>query len=63
MKNVVKDVIIEYVGYGLYDARVSGIEVRGVGNSKMDALIELLKNIQEKEEEFTSLECSINIAV
>lgn len=58
-----KNVIIEYIGYGLYDARIDGCETRGVGNSKIDALIELLKNINSKEEEFTSLECSINVAV
>lgn len=63
MNNTVKDIVIEYIGYGLYDARLSGFDTRGVGSSKMDALIDLLQNIQQDESELDSLECSINIAV
>lgn len=62
MNNTVRDIVIEYIGYGLYDARLSGFDTRGVGNSKMDALIDLLENIKQ-DEKLSSLECSINIAV
>lgn len=63
MKNVVKNIIIEYIGYGLYDARISDYEIRGIGNSKMDALISLLKNMQDEEDKFSSIDCSISIAI
>lgn len=59
----VKNIIIEYVGYGIYDARMSDFEIRGVGNSKLDALIDLLKRIQEEERDFSSVNCSINVAI
>lgn len=62
MNNKVRDIVIEYIGYGLYDARLSDFDTRGVGNSKMDALIDLLENIKQ-DEKLSSLECSINIAV
>lgn len=62
MKNKEKKIIIEYVGYGIFDARISGFETRGVGNNKLDALIDLLKHMQE-EEEAPLVNCSINIAV
>lgn len=57
-----KEIIIEYIGYGLYDARVSEFETRGVGNSKLDALIDLLNHM--KEEKLDSfIEYNVNIAV
>lgn len=43
-------IITEYVGYGLFDSRIDGIDIRGIGRNEYESVQNLFDNIQESYE-------------
>lgn len=59
-----KKVIIESIGYGLFDARIDdNFDIRGVGGSKLEAARDLLANMQEDCKEDILENCKLLIAI